>query len=110
MSKVGVYEQAPLGKDYDTPTLYTGFKLVMFTNQNGVGRGKVPRKQFQDRATSIIKSLGLPIQVFAALQQGFYRKPCVGMWQFMVCSVPLLRPLQLFLLCPTWHALLGYVL
>lgn len=31
-----------------------------------------------------MRALGLPVQVFAALKQGFFRKPCVGMWQLMV--------------------------
>ena len=56
----------------------------MFTNQKGVGSGKTPRAQFTGRATAIVKSIGLPVQVFAALHDGFFRKPCVGMWQFMV--------------------------
>ncbi|XP_066262321.1 uncharacterized protein F21D5.5 [Euwallacea similis] len=61
-----------------------GYKLVFFTNQSGVGSDHSRIKDFKRKIENILKSLGLPIQVFIALSKGNYRKPRIGMWNILV--------------------------
>ncbi|XP_071811636.1 uncharacterized protein F21D5.5-like isoform X1 [Apostichopus japonicus] len=59
-----------------------GYKVVFFTNQLGIGRGKLKLGDFKKKLSKILMKLGIPIQVFIATGSGMYRKPCLGMWEF----------------------------
>ncbi|KAH8354276.1 hypothetical protein KR084_005741 [Drosophila pseudotakahashii] len=60
-----------------------GFKICFFTNQGGIARGKISLDDFKVKIKQIVAKLGVPIQVFIAIGDGFYRKPLTGMWQHL---------------------------
>lgn len=56
------------------------FKIVIFTNQAGIGRKQVKLGDFKRKIESILKLIDVPIQVFISPGEGMYRKPMPGMW------------------------------
>ncbi|EDW96511.1 uncharacterized protein F21D5.5 [Drosophila yakuba] len=60
-----------------------GFKICFFTNQGGIARGKINLDDFKVKIKQIVAKLEVPIQVFIAIGDGFYRKPLTGMWQHL---------------------------
>ncbi|KAI8131010.1 hypothetical protein FF38_04306 [Lucilia cuprina] len=60
-----------------------GFKICFFTNQGGISKGKVDVNEFKEKIKQIIAKLQVPIQVFVATGDGYYRKPLPGMWEYL---------------------------
>lgn len=60
-----------------------GFKICFFTNQGGIGKGKVNVNEFKAKIKQIIAKVQVPVQVFIATSDGYYRKPLPGMWEYM---------------------------
>lgn len=60
-----------------------GFKIVFFTNQKGIQVGKVDANSFKQKIEAICARIKDPVQVFVSLGTLKYRKPCVGMWEYM---------------------------
>ncbi|XP_065064806.1 bifunctional polynucleotide phosphatase/kinase-like isoform X2 [Rhopilema esculentum] len=61
------------------------YKIVLFTNQKGLGKWKVSVDEFKQKITKIQEALDTPLQCFVATGVDKYRKPVTGMWQEL-CS------------------------
>lgn len=59
------------------------FKVVIISNQLGIGKGKFPESDFKTKISSIQRKLGVPFQVMAATKRGQYRKPNQGSYRWL---------------------------
>lgn len=57
------------------------YKIVIFTNQAGISKGKTKLIDIKNKIQNISKSLGVPVQAFIATGDNHFRKPLTGMWQ-----------------------------
>uniref|UniRef100_A0A669BTK9 Polynucleotide kinase 3'-phosphatase n=1 Tax=Oreochromis niloticus TaxID=8128 RepID=A0A669BTK9_ORENI len=69
--------------------LKKGYKVVFFTNQLGIAKGKLRPEVFKSKVEDILATLKLPVQVFVATGPGIYRKPVMGMWNHLCEKVNL---------------------
>ncbi|KAK3933379.1 Bifunctional polynucleotide phosphatase/kinase [Frankliniella fusca] len=61
-----------------------GYKIVIFTNQAGISRGKTTAKEIQQKIEKIIAALKVPMQAFVATGDTIFRKPAPGMWDILL--------------------------
>lgn len=61
-------------------------RLIIFTNQNGVGLNIVPLSEVKSRIESVTKSINIPCTVFVATEKDEFRKPKTKMfWLLEKC-------------------------
>ncbi|XP_055377609.1 uncharacterized protein F21D5.5 isoform X2 [Condylostylus longicornis] len=60
-----------------------GFKICIFTNQSGIGKGNFPLEDFKKKIEAVQNRLNIPLQVFIATGRGIFRKPLPGMWNYL---------------------------
>lgn len=69
---------------YVKPSLYeyynNCYKIVIFTNQLGITKGKINKNDFLDKIKNIQKELNIDFDIFIAIADDHYRKPMTGMW------------------------------
>ncbi|XP_055625506.1 uncharacterized protein F21D5.5 [Toxorhynchites rutilus septentrionalis] len=58
----------------------SGYKMVIFTNQAGISKGKLKIEDFKKKIEALQLKLNIPMQVFISTGKGKYRKPLTGMW------------------------------
>ncbi|XP_055546617.1 uncharacterized protein F21D5.5-like [Wyeomyia smithii] len=57
-----------------------GSKIVIFTDQNEISKGKLEIDAFKRKIEALQKTLSIPLQAFISTGEGKYRKPLTGMW------------------------------
>lgn len=60
-----------------------GFKIVIFTNQAGIQKGKTTAEEIKKKVANIAKEIGVEMQVFVASAEDEYRKPGTAMWNIL---------------------------
>eukprot|EP00300_Choanocystis_sp_HF-7_P015246 c18987_g1_i5.p1 GENE.c18987_g1_i5~~c18987_g1_i5.p1 ORF type:complete len:432 (+),score=108.96 c18987_g1_i5:42-1298(+) len=59
-----------------------GYKIVIFSNQAGIGKGNTTLGLIQHRVHLLLAECpNIPIQVLLATEEDAYRKPALGMWR-----------------------------
>ncbi len=61
-----------------------GYLIVIFTNQ---GSKDFTEAEFTVKLTNIQKFLKVPFIAYACVEKGWYRKPCIGMWEQMMPDI-----------------------
>ncbi|XP_039262628.2 bifunctional polynucleotide phosphatase/kinase-like [Styela clava] len=59
------------------------YKIVIITNQLGIGKGKLQPKDFKTKVENILGKLGIKAQVIAITKKGPSRKPNIGTWTWL---------------------------
>lgn len=57
------------------------YKVVVFTNQGGVSKGKTDFDEWKTKVEDIVRKIGIPVTVFVATDKGLPRKPLPGMYK-----------------------------
>ncbi|XP_064610929.1 bifunctional polynucleotide phosphatase/kinase-like isoform X2 [Liolophura sinensis] len=60
-----------------------GYKVVFFTNQLGVERGKTKVEDLKTKFAGVVKRVDVPVQILVSTGSGVCRKPATGMWDFL---------------------------
>eukprot|EP00301_Raphidiophrys_heterophryoidea_P009772 c1456_g1_i1.p1 GENE.c1456_g1_i1~~c1456_g1_i1.p1 ORF type:complete len:470 (-),score=145.51 c1456_g1_i1:100-1443(-) len=62
-----------------------GYKIVIFSNQNGIAKGKTTAKDVQHKVNKLVTACSdVPIQVLMATDEDENRKPGPGMWFYFL--------------------------
>lgn len=62
-----------------------GYLLVIFTNQNGIAKGKLTVRALKERLEGFMRHVGTDLKflIFAAPNEDHFRKPSTGMWNHL---------------------------
>lgn len=63
------------------------YKIVIFSNQNGIEKNKITREDLLYKCNNIINELNVPILFCMAIYNDIMRKPRIGMWKYMKSSL-----------------------
>ena len=81
-----------LWNKYVKPVLYdyynNCYKIVIFTNQLGIKKGKISKDDFIYKINQIHKELNIDFDIFIATADDNYRKPMTGMWDLFTSMYP----------------------
>nr|CAB3264977.1 bifunctional polynucleotide phosphatase/kinase [Phallusia mammillata] len=58
-------------------------KVVIITNQLGIGKGKVKEVDFKKKIEAVLEKLNVAAQVVAITKRGKNRKPNIGSWKWL---------------------------
>ncbi|KAJ3023950.1 UNVERIFIED_CONTAM: hypothetical protein HDU68_008392 [Siphonaria sp. JEL0065] len=69
-----------------------GFRIVIISNQKGLleeskkkaAKSETKEEIFKGKVAYVAGSLGIPLLVLAALDDGHFRKPQTGMWEYLI--------------------------
>jgi len=64
-----------------------GFKIVIFTNQGGIEKGKQKKGDITGKILDLAEQLGFPLQALIAGAENLYRKPNSEMWDYFVANL-----------------------
>lgn len=59
-----------------------GYKIVFFTNQGGIEKGKETPAAMMSKFSEIVMQVGFPIQVLAGTGNNEFRKPSIDLWNY----------------------------
>ena len=60
--------------------LYINYDIVIFTNQNGIMKGKITHEELQSKIDKFINDIGIPLTVFYSIDKDNFRKPNISMY------------------------------
>jgi len=60
--------------------LSINFDIVIFTNQNGIMKGKITHEELQSKIDKFISDIGISLCVFYSIDKDNFRKPYIGMY------------------------------
>ena len=60
-----------------------GYKIVIFTNQNGITLGKTQAAHIKTKIENFSSDVGVKIHAFIASADDKYRKPSTIMWEVL---------------------------
>lgn len=58
--------------------------IVIFTNQKGIGSGKLNINIWMEKISNMCNKLNIPIIILASLTDNMYRKPMLGLWDMFL--------------------------
>ena len=61
---------------------YKGYKIVIFSNQNGISKGHTTENEIKKKIEKISQQIGIPLQTLIASADDEYRKPSKVLWDF----------------------------
>ena len=56
------------------------YKIVIFTNQLGIKKGKIKKEDFIEKINNIHTELNIDFDIFISTEDNKFRKPMIGMW------------------------------
>jgi bifunctional polynucleotide phosphatase/kinase len=62
-----------------------GYQIIFISNQLGISKGKINIDEWKKKIDSVCVKIGCPIEIYAATDNNFYRKPMTGIWDEYVC-------------------------
>lgn len=60
------------------------YKIVIFTNQQGISLGRMTVSDFKTKIIAIRNALAIPFDIFISIEDDYYRKPMTGMWDMFI--------------------------
>lgn len=61
--------------------LYLQYDIVIFSNQNGINKGKITHIELQSKFDKFMDEIEIPLSIFYSIDNDKYRKPNIGMYE-----------------------------
>jgi bifunctional polynucleotide phosphatase/kinase len=59
------------------------YRIIIFSNQLGIEKNKITIYDLISKINNIITYINIPIDIFISIKNNNYRKPAIGMWEYM---------------------------